>query len=492
MIGRAVLQFALLVSLAWYVTPAAIAADGQQKLDEIPGFVIDFEYAPPIRPHITIPISINHSKPLLFVLDTGCNAPLFIDRVAAASLHLTKSGVASTIKQGNLAAEEVSVRSIELIGRAGKATIDDDTALVTDLRVVRANTATNDFGGVLGLPLFLKLTARFDFATRTLTLFSAKHQPYSPLGAAVLPLRPSALTDLLSVDARVNSVTCPLLIDTGSPDTSIPMSAVDVATVLARSMQAHMKVDGSYGLNEELLVSELHIGDLTERRVAAVVESGDRTPRLGLDLLSRFIVTIDARNKLLTLVRGTNYASQCRLKGISHIGLVLCDGKFFVKDVKRSSAADEAGIAVGDTLVLVDGQRLDSLTFQQAGAALNGIESTTAVLQVKRGDGKPQEKRFTRSSEFSGQPSVFDGLALWKPAKQAFNVETVAKNSVADRAGIRAGDVLVEIGGKDASRLTPDEFTELTGRDSLKLRVKRKGEGAILDVTLVATQKPSQ
>jgi predicted metalloprotease with PDZ domain len=307
-----------------------------------------------------------------------------------------------------------------------------------------------------------------------------------------LPLRPAAGTDLLSVSVGLDRGSkAELVIDTGAADTAIPPQSAGDVTPLRSWITAHARADGSISVFPEFLVPRIQLGSYAERQVIVGVIPAADTPTLGLELLKRFRITLDPRNRLLVLERGSDYAVRSRLTGSTGIGIVRRGADFEVDDLDEGSVGQKAGVSKGDTVLAVDGKSLDGLPEEQAMDLLRGFEGKPAVLRIRHGKGEPIEITFTRVSSAGGPETALSGLTLWKPAGKPVHVDFVAKGSAASHAGLRAGDEIVSLNGKPTTTISGPDLTTLN-LDILHLRVRRAGEQSLLDITLESKGKLKQ
>lgn len=436
---------------------------------------------------MSIMVRINGSAPMRFMIDTGCAYPVVIDRRVAEKLQLPKTGVTSIIKQGHMPSEEVSVQSIEYVGRLGNAEIECRTADVADLSVVKV--IQNDVDGILGMPAFEKVTSQFDLATHTLALYPEEHRPYQPLGCAALKLE-SADTGLTFVNVGVGKIHARLELDTGSMSTSCPPDVAEAQCPLTHGLSLRTGVDGSFGISDQLVLAELRIGDLVERKVVVDVEQPHDLPLLGINLLSRFRFTLDPRNHLVTLERAADYFDRCRLPGESGITIVRRGHATHVKRVTPKSNAAKAGIRAGDEILSADGVEPRTLTLTQFYEVLDGTEKTTARLRVRHGTSGPRDVQFVRGSEFDGKRDKLYGLMLWKPRAEPIRVVGVTKGTPGGKSGLRPGDVITQIDGQDTARFTAESFAGKYGAKGLRLKVKRPGVPRTLNLRLRAEAEP--
>ena len=111
---------------------------------------------------------------------------------------------------------------------------------------------------------------------------------------------------------------------------------------------------------------------------------------LGLDFLSRHIVTFDFPNEIMYLKKGKNYDKQPDISiPISAIGCVINYKDYVVEKVDPNGLAYKKGIREGDTLIKIDGR--DTLSFNVVEfftfwGKLYSPEKFTIDLIFKRGE----------------------------------------------------------------------------------------------------------
>jgi hypothetical protein len=115
---------------------------------------------------IFLPIRLNGSKPLSFVLDTG-SAKMLVDRTLATNLGLKRSGQGSMqgAGAGRIPIEFVENVNIGLPGLESRS-YDFSTA---DLQSLKA-TLGAEVDGILGYEFFRRFVVTIDYESRTLTV----------------------------------------------------------------------------------------------------------------------------------------------------------------------------------------------------------------------------------------------------------------------------------------------------------------------------------
>ena len=161
---------------------------------------------------------------------------------------------------------------------------------------------------------------------------------------------------------------------------------------------------------------------------------------------------LDAAGTAETLAGALNAALE--EFGISHLGVLAPDGARIMRDqamigmgltmlsvlsglevteVKTDSPAAAAGLAVGDMIVELNGEKLAYAT------QLKALSQRPLALAYRRGDE-------LRTATFNNEDGAVAGLSS-RPIEEGRLILGVVEGSPADQAGIRGGDVLVEVDG---------------------------------------------
>lgn len=104
-------------------------------------------------------------------------------------------------------------------------------------------------------------------------------------------------------------------------------------------------------------------------------------------------------------------------------------------------------------------------------------------------DQQNQRVRFTRPKQPGGTaaavgapPQKRYGVMLAFPEGQDIEVRGTVEGSIAEKAGLRAGDVVIQVNGKDASKLSAEERDRAFKASPLRLTLRR--DGREIEVTL--------
>jgi len=386
--------------------PAAVEPPAAAPDERGPGVSVHpLVFDPPRVPLPVIRVRINDSEPLLFVVDTAWGMAFTLNNWVGERLKLPTTEDAAALNN-SVPLRGVRVDTIELAAtQAGKNVrfqIGGGGAVpIGDLDFIREGIGTGErVAGVIGAPLLAQTTVRFDFAAKTMTLFWQPHAPVNspggaltlaPPGATTLPMRAGRAEE---PDFRyVTLIPVPgqsarLLIDTGSTRTSLPASVTARLKPRAAYPTISMTVASLY-LEERLLLEQFRLGERVERLVTVQSDSagdhgGPDTGLLGMDLLSRFRVTLDFRNNRLTLERPADYQRRVRVPGDAGIGLRRIENGYFVESVEKDSAAARAGVRAGDRVLRVDGVDIAPFSQNVADHVLNGFAGAPATLLLER------------------------------------------------------------------------------------------------------------
>lgn len=340
---------------------------------------------------VVVPVSLNGSPPLRFVLDTGMpDGVLLFDTATAQGLELDWIGTAKVNggDGGDAIPAQVAMNGRVTIG--GLALERERVIAMT----VRPTIVDRRLDGVIGASVFKTWIVSIDPRDRTVQLVDpARFEP--PAGSESLPLRvvrslPHVRAIVVTRDGAERHVE--LLLDTGKtgalalePDDERPwvMPPDAVQGLLSSSVSSDMH--GAWAR-----VATLKLGTLA--LPAVIAEFPDRATRegdpgdggvLGLTVLRRFRTTIDYPGARLLLEPTAEFGAPFEM---NMAGLVLRDqdgSSLHALVVRPGTPAERAGIKAGDRIVSIDGVPVDTLDrleidrqFQRHGAEI--------LLEVRR------------------------------------------------------------------------------------------------------------
>ncbi len=454
------------------------------SVGELSGYHIPFSYDPLLQPEILVQVSLNGQAPLPFVVDTGLfGLPLIVDTRVAEQLNLTPDPQSKPQELGSMQVRPAHLDSFAFV--TSRSLRPDevvpvpgfDSAFVGDLGMVRSlKSGRQQAAGIIGVDMLMLCAVQFDFDSHVMTVYPKPHAPIQIPGATVLPMSQHKDSSAYYIRMTLQEgITTELLVDTGAEGTDIPMS-------IAQRLQPLAAVSSGtgtfYGLwiTPTLLLPAVTLGTTTLTKVA-VYSQPQLMPffSLGIDLLSRFRVTLDFPNRRMLLQRRPDDAQRPHLDGYAGINLLQQGSDYVVEGVDAGSPAWQAGIRSGDVVTDIDGHGVAGLPAITAQALLNGFANTKAQMVVKREGGNSTKVSFDRLSVFARPPAAIDGLILQIPTHQPMQVIGLIKGYAGERAGLRRGDVILEFNGRPTTDIDTNTLVVEYKKRLLTLKVQRKG-----------------
>ncbi len=354
---------------------------------------VPFNYAQPLVPHseldtthLVVMLSINGCKPLPFVVDTGYNSGLLLAYWAGYSLGLRGGKTGYTSKPNRIKIRKCPVESVKIITSESK-TLD---LAISEVRVAGYKPLGLDTmrsSGLLGVAAYDNSAIRIDFDKKTLVLNSKKHPS---AGAISLPMfRKKPRGHFYVKGVLPNDTDVEFLIDTGSESSHITgQLASNIMPIGRRDIIIQSSTSHRY--TAQVLLPYVQIGEFVEHNVAFDVNPYFEDCVLGLNILSRFEVTLDFPNEELLLNRSLTYADRIKLPGTIGLRIARRRGwfskeQFVVIRVHNGSAAQAQGVRVGDRLLEIDGEAIQGLEENEAIQKLRGKVDTSVHLILQRG-----------------------------------------------------------------------------------------------------------
>lgn len=359
---------------------------------------------------IVIPVTINHSLTLKFILDTGVQYPILTEKVFGDYLGLDYSrnitiqgpGVQDSIKAR--IAQQVS---ISLPGGIESGVNQALLVLEEDYLELKNNLGTDVFG-VIGYDIFSRFIVEINYDDSYIVLHEPKK--YRPKGAyKKVPLRVVNTKPYIEVTIMKNENEgrrMHLMVDSGAshavlvdnPEDNSLIPEQNITSVIGRGLGGN--INGYLGRMTSIKIGKFEFEEPiatfpVEGDYGDAIKRGSRNGTIGGELLSRFNVVFDYFSSNLYLKKGSLYN-----KGFEHdmSGMnIIAYGKDLkelkVSAVRVDSPAFQAGIRQGDRIETINGYSLESLRFSDFSTLLRMKPGKKIVVKYVR-DGEVQKTSF--------------------------------------------------------------------------------------------------
>jgi len=386
------------------LVPAALAAP---LAAQVPDSTACASVPPAVAQPATIPIDVfsNHvyvkvcagDRPLSFILDTGAGAT-FLDLHTAERFGMSLSGgfTARGAGAGTIAGAQLDRTNVRL---AGSSLVQPVSSALDLSRLPPREGHRMD--GILGYDFVRRFVVAIDYVHEELRLYDARSFRYSGSGTSI-PITFSGNHPHVDAEVRLAdgaTIKGRMVVDVGaSTSLSLTKPFVEANSLRERvGPTIHRRAGGGVGgaVTADIgRVAGLQLGTLEIVRPvtmllgdSAGVFSGnsDWIGNIGGDILRRFTVYLDYANKRMILEphAGTNEPFEADMSGIM---LVMNDSltTATVDYVTPGSAATDAGLVVGDTLLSVDGQPATGTVIRELRKRFRR-DGARIVLTVRRG-----------------------------------------------------------------------------------------------------------
>ena len=342
--------------------------------------------------HIYADVSVNGSKPMTFIFDTGGHS-ILIPAAAKALGVEAKGNVSSTGGGDNIATSgEGVVKSLTV----GGATITDQPVATIDFNPPGTEGAHEQ--GMIGYEFFARFITRFDYGKHTITFIDKKYFDPKSAGTPV-PMRlyhqfPEILGSYDGIPGRFG-------IDTGSRMTVLLNKVWAAKNGFPKAGARTVEAQTGWGVGgpTHSVVFQggtLKLGDVVIDHPLTLVSTdkggsgvADSFPsNVGGGVLKRFVVTFDYDHSTMYLKPIEGPIEDLDTFDRSGMWINEAPEGFKVIDVTRGGPAEAVGLHKGDVITAVNGKAAASYLLPTLRQKLrDDAPGTMITLQVKDAQG---------------------------------------------------------------------------------------------------------
>ena len=360
---------------------------------------------------IIIPVTINDSDTLNFILDTGVRYPIITELPFVNKLNLNYL-VPIQIKGLGEGIELTAYRSgNNTMSINGLTARNQEVQMIIDENFQISHILGIPVHGLIGFNLFKDYIVEIDYINEELTLNKPEYYKYRDRRKdIIMPLnfdgnKPYVNTSILTDDST--KVPVKLLVDTGASDALWLSEKSDERIQYPKN---HIEAFIGRGLNGDLFgvkgrIDAIWVGPLVlpqpivafpnSELIEQLMTTNNRNGTIGAEILRRFYVTIDYRNSRLTLRPNHKFNDEFNynMSGMEIINPMPGLPIFTVSDVRENSPAYLAGLKENDQILSLNNNSHKNLELNDINLLLQSKENKKIKVKYLR-DGVEYETSF--------------------------------------------------------------------------------------------------
>ena len=353
---------------------------------------------------VIVPVKINNSDTLRFILDTGVSSILITDpEVAkkqfmkfARNVKISGAGEGSDIEAGIVLDNTITMG--DMIGyRQNLVVLKADVLKLSEF-------VGSPIHGIIGYEIFNRFTVTIDFGTSEIILENPEHYKYKPQKGQRFPITIEENKPYLSTVELINdkqNLPLKVVLDTGAGHAisidanrynGIPMPEKVVKAQLGRGLSG--VINGSLGR-----ISKIRLGKFEMKNLVASfpdsssyrikgMELVERQGNIGCEFLRRFKITFNYRDQYIVLKpinRRMKEPFEHNMSGIELMAKGEDYHEYTVERVVEHSPAEDAGLLQGDLVMFINNKSSKDITISEIYKLFQKGEGKNINLIMKRG-----------------------------------------------------------------------------------------------------------
>jgi hypothetical protein len=353
---------------------------------------------------VIVPVKVNNSDTLRFILDTGVSSILLTDpQIAkqqfmkfARSVKISGAGEGTDIEAGIVLDNTITMG--DMIGyRQNLVVLKEDVLKLSEF-------VGSPVHGIIGYEIFNRFAVTIDFGTNEIILENPEHYKYKPNKGERFPISIEENKPYLSTIELINdkqNLPLKVVLDTGAGhaisldanrSNGIPMPEKLVKAQLGRGLSGI--INGSLGRISKLRLGKFEMNNLvasfpdsSSYRIRGL-ELTERQGNIGCEFLRRFKVTFNYRDQYIVLKpinRRMKEPFEHNMSGIELMAKGEDYHEYTIDRVVENSPADNAGLLQGDKLIFINNKSSKDISISEIYKLFQKGEGKNINLIMKRG-----------------------------------------------------------------------------------------------------------
>lgn len=353
---------------------------------------------------IILPIQINKSDTLNFILDTGISMTLITDPTVAASVGLHYVRTVKIVGVGEGQALEALVAINNSINLPGLEAKGQSVVTLSEDVLHLSNYVGMPIHGIFGFDLFKNFVVKIDFHKKILTLYPPERFRYKGKGEKI-PITVEDAKPYLeakAVWADNREVPIRVILDTGAGHAlSLDMGTHQEIRLPDKIVRAQLgrglngTISGSLGRLAKIRIGKYELEDVitsfpdTNSMAAQITKRVNRQGNIGCELLRRFDVIFNYSGNYIVLKPNKKAYKASFERDMSGLDLRANGENFrsFVIDrVEAGSPAEQAGLMAGDQIITINGTMAHQMKLSEIYKLFQRKEGKQIKMVVRRGN----------------------------------------------------------------------------------------------------------
>ena len=350
---------------------------------------------------IVIPVRINSSQPLNFILDSGVKSTLITRLYFADSLDLrdiNKISIRGLGEGHSIEAYQSKGNELHMHGISG---VNNEVFVLMEDVFNLSTRMGMPVHGIIGYNIFKNFIVKINYSSSVITLYRPDAKIKKRRKAEEYPLYIEGTKPYVYGKVRQHNgdtVRVKLVVDTGASNSiSLYLPSDDRLLLPQKVMKAYLgrglsgDINGQIGRLDAFSLGKYEMQDLTasypdEESIKLALNLGDRNGNLGSDILSRFTVVFDYPHNRLIMIPNNRFKEpfNYNMAGFEVTTPLPGTNFYVVSNVIEDSPAKLVGLEPGDQLLHVNGRNCSEILLPELLRLLESKPGRKLRIRLRR------------------------------------------------------------------------------------------------------------